>query len=256
MKISRPPSPMTRAAARAPRKAPVRFTSRTCRQTDAPVSRGPATTGEMPALQIHTSTPPHSATVASATASLKSSSVTSPLSTRDGPGSVPATVFKSFSVRATSATDAPASENPCASSAPRPRLAPVITTRFPATAPGPGNDSGISIWSAIASSLVVPTSTIHIRDRRPPLLPRRFSAADLARDAPPDAADPRLRGAGGRALPRRRGPRLRAPLDRAGGGGRRRVLAARARRTSSPPPTAATATAWPRVSTRSGCSPS
>src|SRR5580692_8911521 len=77
---------MTRAAARAPRNAPVRFTSMTWRQTAASVSRGPATIGEIPALQIQASTPPHSATAASATASLKSSSVTSPLSTRDAPG--------------------------------------------------------------------------------------------------------------------------------------------------------------------------
>ena len=108
MKISRPPPPITRAAARAPRNAPVRLTSRTCRHTAASVWRGPATTGEIPALQIHTSTPPHSATAASATASLKSSSVTSPLSTRDGPGSRAATAFRSLSVRATSATEAPA----------------------------------------------------------------------------------------------------------------------------------------------------
>ena len=86
VKISRPPSPITRAAARAPRNAPVRLTSRISRQTAGSVLRGPATIGEIPALQIHTSTPPHSATVASATASLKSSSVTSPGSTSDGPG--------------------------------------------------------------------------------------------------------------------------------------------------------------------------
>ena len=162
MKISRPPSPITRAAARAPRKAPVRFTSRICRQTEASVRRGPATIGEIPALQIQASTPPHSATVASATASLKSSSVTSPLSTRDGPGSASATAFRSRSVRATRATEAPACEKAWASRAPRPRLAPVITTRFPATAPGLGNDSGISISSIIAlPSLYRPTGILH-----------------------------------------------------------------------------------------------
>ena len=112
---------------------------------DASVCRGPATIGEIPALQIQASTPPHSATVASATASLKSSSVTSPLSTRDGPGMASATAFRSRSVRATSATEAPACEKAWASRAPSPRLAPVITTRFPETAPGSGNDSGISI---------------------------------------------------------------------------------------------------------------
>ena len=101
--------------------------------------------GEIPALQIHTSTPPHSATVASATASLKSSSVTSPLSTRVGPGSAWATALRSLSVRATSATEAPAFENAWASKAPSPRLAPVITTRDPETASGLGKDSGISI---------------------------------------------------------------------------------------------------------------
>ena len=42
MKISRPPSRITRAAARAPRNAPVRFTSRISRQTDGSVSSGPA----------------------------------------------------------------------------------------------------------------------------------------------------------------------------------------------------------------------
>jgi hypothetical protein len=128
----------------------VRFTSRTCRQSEASISRGPATIGEIPALQIHTSRPPHSATTASATASLTSSSVTSPLSTTEGPGSVSATAFRSFSVRATSATDAPACENACASNAPSPRLAPVITTRFPLTSPGPGNDAGVSMRSVIA----------------------------------------------------------------------------------------------------------
>ncbi len=61
VKISRPPSRITRAAARAPRNAPVRFTSSTWRQTDGGVSSGPATMGEIPALQIHTSIPPHSA---------------------------------------------------------------------------------------------------------------------------------------------------------------------------------------------------
>ena len=123
----------------------MRFTSRICRHTAASVWRGPATIGEIPALQIQASTPPHSATVASATASLKSSSVTSPLSTRDGPGRRSATAFRSRSVRATRATEAPACEKAWASRHPSPRLAPVITTRFPDTAPGLGKDSGISI---------------------------------------------------------------------------------------------------------------
>ena len=101
VKIRRPPSPIARAAARAPRNAPVRFTSRISRQTDGSVLRGPATMGEIPALQIQTSTPPHSATVASATASLNSASVTSPPSTSDGPGSSSATALRSVSVRAT-----------------------------------------------------------------------------------------------------------------------------------------------------------
>ena len=82
----------------------MRFTSSTWRQIDGSVSSGPATMGEIPALQIHTSTPPHSATVASATASLNASSVTSPGHTSDGPGSSAATAFRSASVRATSAT--------------------------------------------------------------------------------------------------------------------------------------------------------
>ena len=94
--------------------------------------------------------PPHSATAASATASLKSSSVTSPLNTNDVPGRASATAFRSRSVRATRATGAPACENAWASSAPSPRLAPVMTTRFPDTAPGLGKNSGISISPTIA----------------------------------------------------------------------------------------------------------
>ena len=160
VKISRPPSPITRAAARAPRNAPVRFTSRTCRQTDGSVSSGPPTMGEIPALQIQASTPPHSATVASATASLKCSSVTSPLSTRRRPRQRLGDALRSRSVRATRATDAPAREKAWASTAPRPRPAPVSTTRFPATAPGPGNDAGISIGSVIMLPVVVPVSTV------------------------------------------------------------------------------------------------
>src|SRR4051812_11695480 len=215
VKISRPPSCMTRAAARAPRNAPVRLTSTTFRQVDGFVSRGPATTGEMPALQIQTSSPPHSVTVASATDSLKSSSVTSPLSTSEGPGSASATAFRSFSVRATRATRAPAWEKAWARSVPRPRLEPVITTRLPATSPGPGNDSGIAIGSAIG--LYRPVQ--YTGRGSQPVRPRG--------DAPADARDPRVRAAGRRALPRRRGARLRAPVDRAGGGRRRRVLATR-----------------------------
>ena len=236
----------------------MRFTSRTWRQTDGSVSRGPATIGEIPALQIHTSTPPHSATVASATASLKSSSVTSPLSTRDGPGSASATAFRSFSVRATSATDAPATENAWASSAPSPRLAPVITTRLPVTAPGSGNDAGISIWSVIALSgsslLYRPVQYTPVTSGRP--RPACVLRARPRRDAPPDAADPRVRGAGAR----RSTAAARSPASCTSRSDRRRRRWAPAGRciptTSSPRPIAATATAWPRASTRSGCSPS
>src|SRR5262245_18798861 len=150
VKISRPPSVITRAAARAPRNAPVRFTSITARQTAGSVSRGPATIGEMPALQIQTSTPPHAATVESATSSLNSASVTSPPNTRDGPGNSSATVLRSASLRATSATRASAFEKAWARSRPSPRPAPVITTRLPDTSAPAGNDAGISICSAIA----------------------------------------------------------------------------------------------------------
>ncbi len=107
--------------------------------------RGPATTGEMPALAIHASTPPHAATASSATASLTASSVTSPAHTSEGPGSSAATVFRSVSDRATRATLAPAWEKAWASSRPRPRLAPVRTTRLPLTSPPRGSTGGISI---------------------------------------------------------------------------------------------------------------
>ena len=58
----------------------------------------------------------------------------------------------------------------------------------------------------------------------------RVLARRPRRDASADAAHPRLRGAGVGALPRRRGARLRPPVDRAGGVGRRRLLAAAADR--------------------------
>ena len=74
---------------------------------------------------------------------------------------------------------------------------------------------------------------------RPPRQPARGLRAH--------ARDPRLRGAGGRALPRRRGPRLRPPVDRAGGDRGRAPAGRWARPTSSPRPTGATATAWPRA---------
>ena len=256
MKISRPPSPITRAAARAPRNAPVRFTSRTWRQTEASISRGPATIGEIPALQIHTSTPPHSATVASATASLKSSSVTSPLSTRRRPGQRlgdrlevllgaghqrhrRAGVARRRGRAAPEAAAGAGDHDPLAR---RPRRA----------GEGLGDLDLIGHRPVPVCTDQYNTSFVTLGRPSPPavLEPRP------GRDAPPHAADPRVRGAGGRPLPRRRDPRLRAPLDRAGGDGGRRVLAAAARPTSSPPPTAATATAWPRASTRSGCSPS
>src|SRR5262249_35329456 len=106
----------------------------------------------IPALQIHTSRPPHSRTVASATASLNVASVTSPLSTNAGPGIDSATATRSFSVRATSTTRAPPSENACATSRPRPRPAPGITTRLPVTSPPRGKEHGISICSAMLPS--------------------------------------------------------------------------------------------------------
>ena len=174
--------------------------------------------------------------MASATDSLKSSSVTSPLTTRDVPGSAAATDFRSRSVRATSATEAPACEKACASRAPSPRLAPVMTTRLPETAPGPGNDSGISICSIIVSLTLYRPVQYTFDDRRFPGSPALF-AGRPARDAAQDVAHPRLRGAGGRALPGRRGPRFRPPLHRAGSDRRRRLLAAgRGRRHHVDPP--------------------
>ena len=140
----------------------------TCRQTEASVWRGPATIGEIPALQIQASMPPHSATAASATASLKSSSVTSPLSTRDVPGRAAATAFRSRSVRATSATEAPARENAWESKAPRPRLAPVMTTRFPETLPGLGERRLVCrSGSVIASSRCTDQYSTRLMAARP-----------------------------------------------------------------------------------------
>src|SRR5690349_10639704 len=145
---------MTRAADCAPRKAPVRLTSSTSRQTAGSVLRGPATIGEIPALLIHTSSPPHSSTVASATRSLTDASVTSPGTASDGPGSEAATSSSWLPVRATGVARAPASEKASASRRPRPRPAPVMTTRLPATSPPPGKARGISICSVIGLSRV------------------------------------------------------------------------------------------------------
>ena len=85
---------------------------------------------------------------------------------RRSPGSSSATAFRSRSVRATSATFAPACENAWARTSPSPRPAPVITTRRPLTSPGWGNVSGISIRSAIGTfpstfASIGPISTIH-----------------------------------------------------------------------------------------------
>ena len=60
-----------------------------------------------------------------------------------------------------------------------------------------------------------------------------------ARGVPADGPDPRVRGAGVRPVPRRRGPRLRPPVDRPGGHGGGRLLAAdRDRRHHLEPPRA------------------
>src|SRR3546814_10722364 len=103
----------------------------------------------MPALLIHTSTPPHSATVASATDSLKPSTVTSPLQHSEAPGSSRATSLRSASVRATRVTRAPPCEKAWARRRPRPRPAPVITTRLPSTSPPWGKVLGIGISSLL-----------------------------------------------------------------------------------------------------------
>ena len=62
-------------------------------------------------------------------------------------------------MRATSVTRAPACENACASRRPRPRPAPVITTRFPLTSAPPANEAGMSIWRGHRPR-IVPISTI------------------------------------------------------------------------------------------------
>ena len=184
-----------------------------------------------PALQIQTSTPPHSATVASATASLNAASVTSPPSTSDGPGSSSATALRSFSVRATSATQRAAVREGVREQPAEPPAGTGDHHPLPRHVARAGEGGGdLDLLGHRPFSFVVPISTVHsscsatarsmssVLDRRPP------------RDAPADARDPRVRGAGRRALPRRRGARLRAPVDRAGGFGGRRLLAARAGR--------------------------
>ena len=223
--MSRPPSPITRAAARAPRNAPVRFTSMTSRQSSGGVSSGPATIGEIPALQIQTSMPPHSDAVASATASLNSATVTSPQNSSVGPGSSAATELMSRWVRATSATLAPAREKACASSSPSPRPAPVSTTRPPLMSPTTGNDSGISIRPSIGLPPELYRSVQYTSRGPPPTVTVAVLARRSPRDAPPDAADPRVRGARDRPLPPGGGAGLRPPVDRPGSLRRRRLLA-------------------------------
>ena len=102
-------------------------------------------------------------------------------------------------MRATSATRAPPCENACASSRPSPRLAPVITTRFPVTSATTGEGRGdvdLLGHRRLSRSASPPSRTPslyrpvqyppHVQRRRPP------------RDAPADARDPRVRGAGRR----------------------------------------------------------
>ena len=109
VKISRPPSPITRAAARAPRNAPGEV-----HLEDLAPDRGiglerSGHDGRDPGV----ADPDVDATPLGhgrrrPPPSLNSPSVTSPLSTSDGPGSSAATALRSVSVRATSATRAPA----------------------------------------------------------------------------------------------------------------------------------------------------
>ena len=67
------------------------------------------------------------------------------------PGSSSATALRSGSVRATSATLAPAGEKAWARSSPSPRPAPVITTRRPLDVAGLRETLGISIRSGIGT---------------------------------------------------------------------------------------------------------
>ena len=124
--------------------------------------------GEIPALQIQTSTPPHSATTASATTSLNSSSVTSPASTSDGPGISSATALRSVSVRATSATRRAAVRERVREQPAEPRPAPVITTRLSVTSPAAWErrPESPSAWPRL---LFVPISTIPALRARVPV---------------------------------------------------------------------------------------
>ncbi len=197
VKMSRPPSPITRAAARAPRKAAVRFTSSTSRQTAGSVSRGPATIGEIPALPIQTSTPPHSATVASATASLNASSATSPAAHERRPGQLGGDVLQvglgaGHERHAGAGLREPVREQPAEAPAGAGEHHPLA----PDVAAAREGRRDLDLFAHLAPGLV-PTSTIgrHGLRRRP------------ARDAPADAGHPRLRAAGGRAVPIGRGAR-------------------------------------------------
>ena len=257
MKISRPPSPITRAAARAPRNAPVRFTSRTWRQTDGVGVRGARPTiGEMPGVaDPHVDAAPlGDGGVGHRLVEVLVGDVAAEHQAT-GPGSASATALRSRSVRATRATDAPARRERVGEQ--RAEAAAGAGDHHPLPR-RPRRGRGTTRGSRSARSSRFPSLYRPVqytsRDRRPLALHRPDRRP--RRDAPAHAAHPRVRAAGVGALPRRRGARASCTSR----SGRRRRPSARAGRcgppTSSPPPTAATATAWPRASTRSGCSPS
>ena len=79
------------------------------------------------------------------------------------------------------------------------------------------------------------------------LAPRAIAGGSARRLLDADAADPAVRGEGGRDVRPRQDRRLPAPLHRAGGRGGRRDVDAAARRLRDRRPTASTATASPRA---------
>src|SRR5919197_5278226 len=124
MRITPPAPAIRRAASRAHRSTPSRFTARTRRQSSGVLSRKPRRT-LIPALATSTSTPPRSESTSAKTSETSASSDTSASSAATSPST------DSSGPSATDTTRAPSAANFRDVAAPIPLVPPVTTTRLP-----------------------------------------------------------------------------------------------------------------------------